>query len=159
MSFGISINLSTAAMEEIYERLCWIYITVKNTLVYDHVGNTYHLSELTELSEGRIPYPEQFANKLARDYEQKSLLQDLQMIDILRTNWIKQGEEFLQQNFPDFLRIIPAANCITSSKIWIILDKIFVPTHVQPHALSQFSNFISMQSSFKMCLPLTEFWL
>ncbi len=60
-------------MEVIYERLCCIYITVKNTLVYDHVGNTYHLSEFTKLSEGRILYPEQFAYKL--DYEQKSLLQ------------------------------------------------------------------------------------
>ncbi len=75
MSFGISINIATAAMEGLYKRLCWIYITVKNTLVDDHVGNTYHLSELTELSEGRIPYPEQSSNKL--DYEQKSLLQDL----------------------------------------------------------------------------------
>jgi hypothetical protein len=48
MSFCISINIATAAMEGIYERLCWIYITVKNTLVYDHVDNIYHLSELTE---------------------------------------------------------------------------------------------------------------
>ncbi len=59
------------------------------------LGNTYHPSELTELSEGRIPYQEQFANKL--DYEQKSLRQDLQMKDIPRANWIKQEEEFLQQ--------------------------------------------------------------
>ena len=74
-----------------------MYITVKNTLVYDHVqvGNTYHLSELTELSEGRIPYPEQFANKL--DHEQKPLLQDLRMKDVLMTNWIEQGAEFLEQ--------------------------------------------------------------
>ncbi len=64
-------------------------------IVYDHIGNTYHLSELTELLEGRIPYPEQFANML--DYEQKPMLQDLLMKDLLRTNWIKQGEEFLQQ--------------------------------------------------------------
>jgi hypothetical protein len=66
---------------------------------YDHVGNTYHLSELTELSVGRIPYPDQFTDKL--NYEQKSLLQDLRMKDVLtwllRTNWIKQGEEFMQQ--------------------------------------------------------------
>ena len=97
MSFGISINIATAAMEGIYERLCWIYITVitLNTLVYDKVGSTYHLSELTELLEGRFPYPEQFANKL--DYEQKSLLQDLRMKDVVRTNWIKQEEEYLQQ--------------------------------------------------------------
>jgi hypothetical protein len=93
--FGISINIATGAMEELYERLCWIYITVKNTLVDDHVGNTYHLSELTKISEGRIPYPEQFAYKL--HYGQKSLLQDLRMKDVLRTKWIKQGKESLQQ--------------------------------------------------------------
>ncbi len=51
MSFCIPINIATAALEEIYESLCWIYITVKYTLVYDHVGNTYHLSDLTELLE------------------------------------------------------------------------------------------------------------
>jgi hypothetical protein len=45
--------------------------------------------------EGRIPYREQFTNEL--DYEQKSLLQDLQLKFVLRTNWIKQGEESLQQ--------------------------------------------------------------
>ncbi len=54
MSFGIPVNIATAAMEDIYERLCWTYITVKKTLVHDHVGNSYHLSDLTELSEGRI---------------------------------------------------------------------------------------------------------
>ncbi len=97
MSFGISIIIATAAMEGIYERLCWIYITVTtvNTLVYDQVGNTYHPSELTELSEGRFPYPEQLANKF--EYEQKSLLQDLRMKDVLRPNWIKQGQKSLQQ--------------------------------------------------------------
>ncbi len=48
--FGISINIATAAMEDIYERLCWVYIRVrvKITIVYGHVGNTYHLSDLTE---------------------------------------------------------------------------------------------------------------
>jgi hypothetical protein len=42
----ISINIATEAMEGIYERLCWMYITVitVNTLVYDQVGNIYHLS-------------------------------------------------------------------------------------------------------------------
>ncbi len=61
-------------MEDIYERLCWLHTTVKNILVCDHLGNTCYLSELTELSERKIPYPEQLANK--PDYEQKSLLQD-----------------------------------------------------------------------------------
>ena len=51
MSLCIPINIATAAMEDIYKRLCWLYITMKNTLVYDHIGNTYHLSDLIELSE------------------------------------------------------------------------------------------------------------
>jgi hypothetical protein len=118
MSFGIPINIATAAMEEIYERLCWIYITVKNTLVYDRVGNTYHLSDLTELSEGRIPYPEQFANK--PDYEQKSLLQDLRMKDVLYTrtlaNWISKLDQATRRipaaNCLFFFRRIHAANCL-----------------------------------------------
>ncbi len=38
MSLGISINFATAALEGIYKRLCCMYISVKNTLVYDHVG-------------------------------------------------------------------------------------------------------------------------
>ncbi len=48
MLFCIPINIETAAMEEIFKRLCCSYITLY-TLVYDHVGNTYHLSDLTEL--------------------------------------------------------------------------------------------------------------
>ncbi len=63
MSFGNPINIATAAMEDIYERLCWLYTTMKNNIACDHIGNTYYLSDLTELSEGKIPYPEQFANK------------------------------------------------------------------------------------------------
>ncbi len=71
MSFCIPVNIATAAMEDIYERLCWLYTTVQNTLLYDHRGNTHYLSDLTELSEGKVPYPGQFANK--PNYEQKSL--------------------------------------------------------------------------------------
>jgi hypothetical protein len=92
MSFGVPVNIATAAMEEIYERLCWLYTTVQNTLVYDYRGNNYNLSDLTELSEGKIPYPQQFANK--PDYEQKSL-QALRMKDVLctRSDLINHGRD------------------------------------------------------------------
>jgi hypothetical protein len=56
MSFGIPINIATAAMEDIYERLCWIYIPVKNTHVYDHVSNTYHLSDLDITEKNTLVY-------------------------------------------------------------------------------------------------------
>jgi hypothetical protein len=54
MSISIPINIVTAAMEDINERLCWLYTSVKNAIIYCHVGNTYHLSDLTELSEERF---------------------------------------------------------------------------------------------------------
>ncbi len=44
VSFGIPINIATVDMEDIYKRMCWLYITVKNTIVYDHIGNAYHQS-------------------------------------------------------------------------------------------------------------------
>ncbi len=75
MSFGIPVNIVAAAMEEIFQKLCWLYTAVQNTFFYDHSGNTYYLSDLSELSEGKIPYQEKLANK--PDYEQNSLLQDL----------------------------------------------------------------------------------
>ncbi len=48
---------------------------------------------MTELSKGKIPYLGQFAKK--PDFEQKSLLQDLRMKDVLctRSNWINQGRD------------------------------------------------------------------
>jgi hypothetical protein len=65
--------------------------TQQNTFVYDHSGYNYFLSDLTGLSEGKIPYLDLFANKPG--YEQKSLFQDLQMKDVLFTmsDWINQG--------------------------------------------------------------------
>jgi hypothetical protein len=73
------------------QRLCWLYTPVQNTFVYDHSGNTYFLSDFTGLSEGKTPYQALFANK--PDYEQKLLLHDLQMKDVLCTmsDWINQG--------------------------------------------------------------------
>ena len=70
MVFSNPINIATAAMEDIFERLCWLYSTMRFTTVCDGSGNHHSLSDLTELSKGKIPYPEQFANKM--DYEQNT---------------------------------------------------------------------------------------
>ena len=88
MSFGIRINIATAAMDDNYERLCWVYTTLRSTLVFDHVGVPHSLMFITDLSRGKIPYPEHFSKK--PDYEQESLIQDLLLKDILctRTGWI-----------------------------------------------------------------------
>jgi hypothetical protein len=91
MLLGILVNIATAAMEDIYERLCWVYTTLRCTLGFDHRGLSYKLRDISDLSRGKIPYPEQFSKK--PDYQQESLIQDLLMKDILftRTDWINLG--------------------------------------------------------------------
>ncbi len=93
MPFGIRINIATAAMEDIYERLCWVYTTLHYTMIYDHKGEAQYLVYISELLKGKIPYPEQFSKK--PDYEQGSLILDLRMKDILctRTDWINHERD------------------------------------------------------------------
>ena len=95
MVFGNPINIATATIEEIYERLCWLYATLRSTFVYDAIGNCYQLSDITQMTRGKIPYPEQFVNKF--DYEQNSLIQDLQTKDFLctKSDWINCGRKYL----------------------------------------------------------------
>ena len=91
MSFSNPINVATASMEQIYERLCWIYSTFRSTFVYDAVGKSYPLSDITQLT--KIPYPERFNEMI--DYKQNEVIhwQDLQMKDVLCTweDWIFRG--------------------------------------------------------------------
>ncbi len=93
MSFGIRINIATAALEDIYERLCWVCSTLRNTLVFDHRGVPHNLMYITDLSRGKFPYPEQFSEE--PDYEQETLIRDLLLTDILckRTDWIILGRD------------------------------------------------------------------
>ena len=60
MIFSSSINIATATMEPIYERMCWIYSALRSTFVYDAIGNSYPLSEITQLTRAKISYPERF---------------------------------------------------------------------------------------------------
>jgi hypothetical protein len=91
--FGIRISIATAAMEDIYERLCWVYTTLSNTLVFDHRGVSHSLMFIIDFSKEKIPYLEHFSKK--PDNEQESLIQDLQLKDVLctRTDWINLGRD------------------------------------------------------------------
>ena len=91
MVFSNPINIAAATMEDIYGRLCWLFATVRSTLVCDGIGNTYPLSDLTELSRAQIQYPEQFVKKF--DCEQNSFLWGLQTKNILctKSDWISRG--------------------------------------------------------------------
>ena len=77
MSFSNPINVAKASMEQIYERLCWIYSTFRSTFVYDAIGKSYPLSDFTQLSRAKIPYPELFNEMM--DCKQIAVIQDLQM--------------------------------------------------------------------------------
>ena len=92
MSFSNPINVATASMEHIYERLCWIYATFRSTFVYDAIGQQYQLSDITQLSRAKIPYPE-LSNEVI-DYKQNEvIIRELQMKDVLcaRKDWISRG--------------------------------------------------------------------
>ena len=66
MSLGRRIKIATEVMEDIYERLRWTYTTLSNTLVYDYKpeGEAHYLAYISELSKGKIPYPEQVSKSL-----------------------------------------------------------------------------------------------
>ena len=91
MVFSNLINIVTATMEQIYERLCWIYSALRSTVVHGAIGNSYPLSVITQLTRAKIPYPERFDEMI--DSEQNEVIQDLQTKDLLctREDWIFRG--------------------------------------------------------------------
>ena len=72
MSFSNPINVATASVESIYERLCWLYATFKSTFVYNASGKSYQLSDITQLSRAKIPYPARFEEMI--DYKQNEVV-------------------------------------------------------------------------------------
>ena len=91
MAFSNPINITTASVEQIIERLCWLYSTFRSTFVFDAVGKSYPLSDITQLTRGKIPYPERFNEMI--DYQQNAVIQGLQTSDLLctREDWILRG--------------------------------------------------------------------
>ena len=89
MVFYNPINIATATMEEIYERLCWVYSAFRSTVIFDAIGNPHQLSVLTQLTRGKIPYPDRFCEMY--DYIQSGIVQKLQVKDVLctKTDWLK----------------------------------------------------------------------
>ena len=88
MVFSSPINIATATVEQIIERLCWIYSALRSTVVYDAIGNSCPLSDITQLTRGKIPYPQRFNEMM--ENKQNALIQDLQMKDVpcTREDWM-----------------------------------------------------------------------
>jgi hypothetical protein len=91
MSFSNPINIATASVESIYERLFWLYASFRSTFVYNANGQSYPLSEITQLSRAKIPLPEGFDGMV--DYQQNAVVHGLKMKDVLctREDWISRG--------------------------------------------------------------------
>ena len=141
MSFSNPINVATASMEHIYERLCWLYATFRSTFVYDAIGQPYPLSDITQLSRAKIPYPELFNEMI--DYKQNEVVQELQMKDVLckrnAVDLYDQRDSKGQMSFSSFNQLptkLPVNSVALSNEVWNIGDRIFVPILVQQHALT-----------------------
>ena len=91
MSLSNPINIATASVESIYERLCWLYASFRSTFVHNANGQSYPLSDITQLSRAKIPLPERFDEMI--DYQQNEVVHDLKMEDVLCTcdDWVSRG--------------------------------------------------------------------
>ena len=91
MSFSNPINVATASVDSIYERLCWLYATFRSTFVYNANGKSYPLSDITQFSRAKSPYLERFDEMI--DYKQNEVIRDLKMKDVLCTweDWVSRG--------------------------------------------------------------------
>ena len=91
MSFSNPINVATASVESIFERLCWLYASFRSTFVYNANDQSYPLSDITQLSRAKIPLPERFDEMI--DYQQNEVVHDLKMEDVLctREDWVSRG--------------------------------------------------------------------
>ena len=88
------INIASATMEQIYERMCWIYSALRLTFVYKAIGNSYPPSEITQPTRAKTRYPERFNEMI--DYQQNAFIQDLEMKDVLCTkgDWMQHGRNY-----------------------------------------------------------------
>jgi hypothetical protein len=72
MAFSNPINIATASVEQTFERLCWLYSTFRSTFVFDAIGKSYPLLDITQLTRGKIPYSERFNEMI--DYQQNAAM-------------------------------------------------------------------------------------
>ncbi len=82
------INQINFKLEERYDTIVWVYMTVRQASVFDAKNFWHHISQRTQLIRGNIPHPERLDQVI----------------------YIEQGEESLQHL--EFTRRIPAANCL-----------------------------------------------
>ena len=54
------INQINFKLEEMYNAIFWVYMTIRQASVFDAKNLCHHISPLTQLISGNIPHPERF---------------------------------------------------------------------------------------------------
>jgi len=54
------INQINFKLEEMYDAIVWVIMTVRQASVFDANNFCHHISQLTQLMSGNIPHPERF---------------------------------------------------------------------------------------------------
>ncbi len=68
-------NLINAKLEEIYDAIVWIFMTVRKANVFDANNFCHHISQLIQLIRGNIPHRKHFDQMMYSGQGEESLQQ------------------------------------------------------------------------------------
>ena len=155
---------STPNWKKIYDEIVWFYTTVSQVSVFDANDFFDRISPLVQLTRRNIPYWQRFDQMIYTEQnsiiqnlsehdiciDRKDLIdRDQNAMNLYnrcdskgQTPFISSTEGLpwdhdtqLARNVLNQQKKFPAYFVSQSNEIWNILDKIFVPTHVQLHSL------------------------
>ena len=67
------INQINFKLEEMYDAIVWVIMTVRQASVFDANNFCHHISQLTQLMSGNIPHPERFDQMIHIEQGEESL--------------------------------------------------------------------------------------
>ncbi len=67
------INPINFKLEELYDAIVWVIMTVGQASVFDLNNFCHHISQLTQLMSGNIPHPERFDQMIHIEQGEESL--------------------------------------------------------------------------------------
>ena len=67
------INPINFKLEEMYDAIVWVYMTMRQVKEFDAKNFCHHISQLTQLITGNIPHPERFDQMIYIEQGEESL--------------------------------------------------------------------------------------
>ena len=68
------INQVNFKLDEMYDAIVWVIMTVRQASVFDAKNFCHHISQLTQLINGNIPHPERFNQMIHIEQGEESML-------------------------------------------------------------------------------------